>query len=395
MAAPTARRADVHALCSTAGVPDAQINLVVPHAEALPTAEPLPRGSVVGHLKGSSIAFLNRVGITGLVARSEWRRRRLLVLCYHGVSLEDEHRWDPHLYVSSETLRRRFEILRRHGCRVLPLGEAVERLAAGTLPPLAIVLTFDDGFFDFQARALPLLRRFDFPATVYLPTQRCEHNFPIVRLFLSYVLWKRRAATLDGRGLPGLDGRYTLNTARDRRRVVDALDGGMRAARLGLRAKDEVVRQVVERVGVDYMRLFDARLLRLLTPDEVAALASPSVEFQLHTHTHQTPADADLFVQEIRHNRERIEAMTGRPASHFCYPSGVYRSEYPALLRREGIVSATTCDPGLASRGSDPLLLPRFIDTELVSDSTFDAWVTGMAGWLPRRSGARSAAVAQ
>jgi hypothetical protein len=64
----------------------------------------------------------------------------------------------------------------------------------------------------------------------------------------------------------------------------------------------------------------------------------------------------------------------------------VYRDAYPAVLAAEGIRSATTCDPDMASRESNPLLLPRFVDTQHVADVEFEAWVTGAACWLPRRT---------
>jgi len=78
--------------------------------------------------------------------------------------------------------------------------------------------------------------------------------------------------------------------------------------------------------------------------------------------------------------------ITGARATHLCYPSGVYRAAYLPALRREGIVSATTCDPGMVARTADPLLLPRFVDTSRVSDIEFEGWVTGIASCLPRRT---------
>src|SRR5271157_500696 len=90
-----------------------------------------------------------RTGYFAAVASSAWRRNRFVILCYHGIALDDEHRWNPYLYITADLLRRRLETLRKFGCNLLPLGEAVERLYKGSLPARSVVLTFDDGFFDF------------------------------------------------------------------------------------------------------------------------------------------------------------------------------------------------------------------------------------------------------
>jgi peptidoglycan/xylan/chitin deacetylase (PgdA/CDA1 family) len=341
---------------------------------------------VIGTLKHSSLRMMNQLGIGRLVSDSEWRRQRLLILCYHGVALADEHEWCPGLYVRPSHLERRLALLQRLRCNVLPLKEALTRLYLGDLPPRAVVLTFDDGYFDFMARAWPLLRRFGYPATVYLTTGRVEHQLPNVNLLMSYALWSSRQDTLDGRDIPGLGGQHSLGTAEQRQRlaqrVIDALLGGEG----GEATRDAVARQVTERAGIDYSSLLESRLLTLMRPHEIRRLTTEGVDFQLHTHTHRTPENPQEFVRDILVNRDWLREMTGTQASHLCYPSGNYRQDYLPLLRQHGIESATTCDPDLATHGSDPLLLPRFVDTDEVSSIVFESWVTGLAARLPRRT---------
>src|SRR5215472_19169480 len=109
-------------------------------------------------------------GAFGFLRDSDWRRRKLLILCYHGISLLDEHDWDPTLFIPAHFFRRRLEIIRRSGYTVLPLGEALRRLHSGTLDGPAVAITFDDGTFDFYDRAWPVLSEFNYPATVYVTT---------------------------------------------------------------------------------------------------------------------------------------------------------------------------------------------------------------------------------
>src|ERR1700719_527006 len=130
-------------------------------------------------VKLAALGVLRCSGIFSLVTNSNWRQQRLLILCYHGTSLEDEHLWRPTLYIDPQKLEQRFEHLKKGHFSVLPLGEGFQRLSAGTLPPRSVALTFDDGFFDFFRQASPLLKQYGFPATVYQTTYYTSVERPI------------------------------------------------------------------------------------------------------------------------------------------------------------------------------------------------------------------------
>ncbi|HSL21393.1 MAG TPA: polysaccharide deacetylase family protein [Vicinamibacterales bacterium] len=332
-------------------------------------------------LKALALRSSKRLGLFTFLKNSEWRRRRLLVLCYHGVSLADEHLWNPPLYISPSDLRARFELLRGGGYRVLPLDEAIRRLYARELPPRSVAVTFDDGYHDFHAAAWPLLREFDFPATVYLTTLRCERNYPVFNLVTSYMLWRASGRIVET-SLPGA-ARLDLRTSRSRtdswKRVMAA------ASHRPIGEKRDVARELGSALGVDYDALERRRMLTIMTPAQVSELAAAGLDVQLHTHSHQTPGDRELFEAEIARNRERIIAYTGRQPRHFCYPSGIYEARFLPWLASAGVVSATTCDPGLASERSDALLLPRLVDHAGLSAVEFEGWLSGAAALAPQK----------
>ena len=339
--------------------------------------------------KLATLGLLRSAGAFHFVANSRWRRERLLILCYHGISLADEHLWRPGLYMPAELLARRLETLRAMDCSVLPLGEALLRLRSGDLPPRSVAITFDDGTYDFYKQAYPLLKNQAFPVTVYQTTYYTDHEIPIFNLTCSYLLWQRRGEQLNsGRDL-GLVEPMDLRTELGRHKVVRGLiDLSVRENLTGVQ-KNKLAGRLAVILGIDYSALSAKRILQLMNAREVAEIAKAGVDVQLHTHRHSTPEDESLFKKEISDNRDRIQSLTGIRATHFCYPSGVYRQEFLAWLKQENVVSATTCDAGLADRFANPLLLPRFVDTSGRTQLEFESWLSGVGSALALRRAAR------
>lgn len=147
--------------------------------------------------KLAALQFLKSAGVFEAVANSNWRRNRLLILCYHGVSLEDEHQWRPALYLPQQILEQRLESLRAMHCSVLPLEEALQRVKARDLPPRSVAVTFDDGTYDFYRQAYPLLTKYEIPVTVYQTTYYSDNPMPVFNLICSYMLWNRRSEKLN------------------------------------------------------------------------------------------------------------------------------------------------------------------------------------------------------
>ena len=335
-------------------------------------------------VKKTALAFFKASGLLHAARSSRWRQRRLLILAYHGVAVNDEDHWNPGLYMSAAQLGDRFQLLQEGGYNVLGLEEAVSRLYSGDLPGRSVVLTFDDGMYDFYRAAWPVLQRYQFPATVYLTTYYSEYNRPIFRLICSYMLWKKREARFGAPGFAGLTEALDMTPA-CRVRTVAALDRFAKVENLSGPQKDELAGALAAHLGIDYQELLNQRILQVMNSDEVRALANSGVDIQLHTHRHRTPRDRDLFVREIDDNQRRIAALTGTLPVHFCYPSGVHHAEFPRWLEERQIVSATTCDHGMADRASNRLLLPRLLDHGALSDLEFESWLSGVGPLLPRR----------
>ncbi len=344
-------------------------------------------------IKRSALSAIHAAGLFTRIAESPWRQSRLSILCYHGISLADEHEWDQAFYMSPAAFERRMALLDRGGYRVLPLGEALEMLGAGALPPKSIALTFDDGMSDFYHRAYLILKKYGFPATVYLTTYYCHHNLPVFPVFVNYLLWTARDRAVGPNARLGLERRTDLNTPEGRHRAWSEITGFAKRNHLSAGAKDELARELAGELGISYADLARRRILHIMRPEEVSELAAAGVDFELHTHRHRTPYQRDLFAREIEDNRKAIQDLTGKPTRHFCYPSGDYHEDSFSWLLDLGVKSATTCNPGIATRDFHPMVIPRFIDSTSLSLLEFESLLSGASEFLPRRrSSARRSA---
>jgi len=330
-------------------------------------------------LKKITLSVLRDAGAFSVIANSKRRQNKLLILCYHGIALRDEHEWLGQLYITPDRFHQRLETLKSYGANVVPLNEGIERLRTHSLPPRSVVITFDDGFHDFHHHAVPILLSFGYPCTLYLTTHYCEYRVPIFNLIVSYMLWKSGHSDFNFPAI-GIENPMPVRGYRERARAVQAIMHWTNTRRMTTLAKDQVARELAARLRIDYDDLVRNRLLQIMSSSEVNAIAKSGVQVQLHTHRHRTPRDRDLFEREIRDNRERILEYTGSEPFHFCYPSGDYAYEFLPWLRDLGVRSATTCEPGLAKRASEPLLLPRFLDATSVSDIDFESWLCGVQG---------------
>ncbi|HYT49060.1 MAG TPA: polysaccharide deacetylase family protein [Pyrinomonadaceae bacterium] len=336
-------------------------------------------------LKQTTLQSLKSVGVSTMVHNSRWRRERLLILAYHGISVLDEHEWNHTQYMPAEVLRSRLEQLRGTRSNVLPLEEAIERLYRNDLPDRAVAITFDDGTADFYQKAFPLLQEFAMPATLYLTTFYSQYNRPVFDIMCSYLLWKGRQAQLDLQHLTGEVATVDLRSADAQETARVTILRFARNQKLSAEEKDSLLAKLAANINVDYEALLARRIMQNLAPSEVTEISAAGLDVQLHTHRHRTPKDHAMFLREIEDNRKSIQAMTGKVASHFCYPSGVYDPMFLPWLKASGVVSATTCEPGFASQASDRLLLPRVLDNSSLAPIEFESWLTGVSAALPRR----------
>ena len=331
------------------------------------------------------IFILNSLRILGFFKLSKsMMRRKLLILAYHGVEMNDESSFQSKLFIKPVTLVKRMEYLRKKKFNVLGLGEALQRLNNGSLPNNSVVITVDDGWYSTMYYANQVFSKYEYPYTIYVTSYYSEKKVPVLNVALSYILWacKKHTIKLDYLAIPDLSGTYSVLDIKEKSEMEVKLFEYFRS----IQSHDKkliFIQNISTLLEVNYQKIETKRYLSLLSFEEIHALSNNGVDIQLHTHRHTIPFD-DMrnFRNEITENKDSLNAYVKNNLEHFCYPSGQHVSNCENILKNMGIRSATTCDPGFVGRQTNRYYMPRFLDGENISQLVFEAEVSGVLNFF-------------
>ncbi|MFC1613183.1 polysaccharide deacetylase family protein [Patescibacteria group bacterium] len=88
-----------------------------------------------------------------------------IILMYHSIGYNKEF-----CTVTPEKFKQQMEFLKEKKFNVIKLVELAEQLKNGTLKPKTIIITLDDGYEDNYLNAYPILKEFNFPVTIFVPS---------------------------------------------------------------------------------------------------------------------------------------------------------------------------------------------------------------------------------
>ena len=351
----------------------------------LPSRQYEPRHtSMASRWKERLLDFAGRAG--GFAAARRLTARSLRILAYHGLWITPGYAFGNRLFMGPEQFEARMTWLARSPYPVLPLGEAVERLRENALPPGATVITIDDGWHTTYTHMLPVLERLGLPATVYVTTYYVERRAPVVNVAITYLT---EATTFTSVDLDGLlvGGTHALDTVVAREALAHRLHVAIDTLE-GLDLRVAALLALAQRFGVEVKPWMENGQFHNMTPSEVADAARRGLDIQLHTHRHRGVMD-DTLARELADNRAALVRACGAHLhfDHFCYPSGNYRASAEAALAASGVRSATLVEHGINPPATNPYRLRRFLDGRSVSQTMFEAYLSGTLELAARATG--------
>jgi peptidoglycan/xylan/chitin deacetylase (PgdA/CDA1 family) len=105
--------------------------------------------------------------------------KKIPILMYHSISDDNESTTHPYYHINTTpaVFTEQMRFLSENDYSVVDLHDLKNCFDRNNnLTRKFVVITFDDGYLDFYTNAFPILQKYHFPATVFLPTDFINEN---------------------------------------------------------------------------------------------------------------------------------------------------------------------------------------------------------------------------
>jgi peptidoglycan/xylan/chitin deacetylase (PgdA/CDA1 family) len=271
------------------------------------------------------------------------------ILTLHHVRPPRPEAFQPNrlLEITPAFLDRLLRRLARSSFEVISLDQMHRRFIDGDFKRRFVCITFDDGYKDLKQWAYPLLKKYQLPFALYVPTSFPDRIGELWWVALEAVIAQNSRI---GMVINGKDQFFECRSVSEKRELYDAVYGYLRSMKT-----EEELRRVVRDLCATYRVDIPALCRDLcMSWEEIAELAAdPLVTIGAHTVNHmmlkKVPDEATARA-EMDLGRTVLEAALGKRPEHLAYPVGDPTSAGPREFRiaaELGFKTATTTRPGV------------------------------------------------
>jgi peptidoglycan/xylan/chitin deacetylase (PgdA/CDA1 family) len=259
---------------------------------------------------------------------------------------DGEFQPNRHLEVAPEFLRAMLAHLRSRGIDIIAIDEVHQRLIERNFSRRFACFTLDDGYRDNRDFALPLMREFEAPFTVFVASDFAQGTGRLWWIALEMVIAKSSSIEL---AIGGTMTRLDTSTPALKQAAFDRLHDHLRS----LPGEGDIHREIgalCARHGVDEAAVcrelcmsFDE--LKPFAQDKLITIGAHSI-----THCNLARQPKEIARSEMVTSRARIEDALQRPVVHLAYPYGdkiAAGAREFALAQAAGFKTAVTTRPGM------------------------------------------------
>jgi peptidoglycan/xylan/chitin deacetylase (PgdA/CDA1 family) len=268
---------------------------------------------------------------------------------------------DSGIKVTPDTFAANVRFLRRH---FAPLNaeEFVRCLRRGAFPRGACLVTFDDGWFDNEQYALPILHEGNVPAVFFVATGfiGSQEVFWQERMTRQLFMLSRH---------PGAGAQVLAELGVEDSRLADDATARVvvRSCVTRLKSREtaefdrigSAVSEACRQAGLDVTNLGDDRFMDWPSVVRVASSAMVTIGSHAHSHVPLTRLGPEKAEEDLRRSLTEL-SLRGIAAPPICaYPNGDFDASVIESLTRAGLEIGFTTEQGFVGAKSDLGKLPR------------------------------------
>lgn len=219
--------------------------------------------------------------------------------------------------------------LKKNGYVFISTEQLVDIMGGKTAPPKgAVYITFDDGWKENIKNVIPVIIKYRVPVTFFIPTDPVESGifwFDLARKYKKYLpdLYQKNVKKLW----------YVKES--QRKKLIENLE-----------------KRFSKYMGREAMTTEDVKYISKI----------PYVTIGAHTVHHViTPNCNDNEIEyEVKYSKLKLEGWTGKKIKFFSYPNGDFDGREQKILKKLGIILATTVEKKFISLKDNLYFIPRF-----------------------------------
>lgn len=254
---------------------------------------------------------------------------------------------------------------------IVTLAELFEMHRLNKFPAKkTVALTFDDGYKNNFDVALPVLKKYNVPATFYIITRGLKERQFVVWPDKIDLLKKQKNSIVVLTEKFEAPDYYNVELKSELLNYVKTLGDKAIEITDSLDGVNEVVEETVKNAS---------ELIELVSAEELAGFKNESLlEFGSHTHSHYNLEylDTALIRQELQHSKDILENIVGKKVISVAYPDGSYTSQINEIALEVGYKNLCVVDYKYQENNTNPNLLSRFT---ISNSTTFESNILRLA----------------
>ena len=278
----------------------------------------------------------------------------IYILPYHMVSTK-KNLFFPDIDLTTFKLQMSF--LSRHFV-VIPLDEINRILEKKRCIGKYVVITFDDGFKDNYTKAYPILKKYNFPATIFVLCNSFLDQQPPWFIVIRFLFKETKKQEIKIK-LNGREYLFKLSNNPLKFKASSIVINNLK--KVNLFKREELIAKLKYLLNVhDLSPIVNI----ILTKEQIKEMLNDGISVGAHTLTHPSLGYVNLYEakKEILLSKEILSYELSTHINAFAYPFGQrddIRYELSEILKRGGFKCALTSIPGKNSYKTNRYFLLR------------------------------------